>query len=215
MNEVQQLYSRRARRYDFTSKLYYLMGVPMMRYRRQAVNALQLHGGARVLELACGTGLNFPLLQQAVGPEGHIIGLDLTPAMLAKAGERVEAHGWKNVELIQGDATRFQLREPADGVLCTFGLSLMPDYVSVMAQVEKALRPGGRVAIADVRLVEGGWRILNSLTVWLMKPFGDARPLLERKPWEEMRSRFADFHFSEHYLGFIWVASGQRKEVAP
>ncbi len=57
-----------------------------------AVDALRLRGGETVVEIGCGTGLNSPFLQRAIGPQGKIVGLDLTDKMLDQARERIQAN---------------------------------------------------------------------------------------------------------------------------
>src|ERR1700743_2811685 len=94
-----ETYRKKARHYDVTSRLYPAPGYPQRAQRLRAVQALGLRAGDTVVDLACGTGLNFALLQQAVGPGGQIIGVDLTDAMLARAQDRVKANGWSNVSL--------------------------------------------------------------------------------------------------------------------
>ncbi|MFQ6059098.1 MAG: class I SAM-dependent methyltransferase [Anaerolineae bacterium] len=69
-----------------------------------------------MLDLACGIGVSFPLIEAAVGPGGRLIGFDYTPAMLDQARAQVEAHGWENVVLMQGDAAKLSLPEPVDAV---------------------------------------------------------------------------------------------------
>jgi demethylmenaquinone methyltransferase/2-methoxy-6-polyprenyl-1,4-benzoquinol methylase len=64
------LYRKRAENYDFTANLYYLLGYREYAHRRRAINALQLRPGHTVVELCCGTGINFPVLQEKVGPDG-------------------------------------------------------------------------------------------------------------------------------------------------
>lgn len=91
--EVMNLYRKRARRYNFTANLYYLAGFREWAYRQRAVEALNLQQGDTVVEIGCGTGLNFSLLHQAVGPTGRVIGVDLTDAMLAQARQRVAENG--------------------------------------------------------------------------------------------------------------------------
>ncbi len=54
--------------------------------------------------MACGTGLNFALIEAGLGPEGLLIGLDYSPGMLSKARRKIERSGWRNVRLVQGDA---------------------------------------------------------------------------------------------------------------
>jgi ubiquinone/menaquinone biosynthesis C-methylase UbiE len=83
------IYRKRAKRYDWTTLLLYLIGFRHWTYRKCAVEALCLQKGNTVVDLGCGTGLNFTLLQEQIGPEGKIIGVDLTDAMLAEAHQRV------------------------------------------------------------------------------------------------------------------------------
>jgi demethylmenaquinone methyltransferase/2-methoxy-6-polyprenyl-1,4-benzoquinol methylase len=104
--EVQAVYRKRSRRNDFTANLYYLLGVREYHYRKLAVDALKLRPGDTVVEIGCGTGLNFPLLRAAVGETGRIVGVDLTPEMLAQARARAAEEGWRNVELVEADALR-------------------------------------------------------------------------------------------------------------
>src|ERR1700734_3875316 len=80
-----ETYRKKARHYDVTSRLYPAPGYPQRTQRLRAVQALGLRPGGTVIDIACGTGLNFPLLQKAVGPGGRIVGVDLTDAMLARA----------------------------------------------------------------------------------------------------------------------------------
>ena len=106
-SQIVEVYRRRASRYDWTSKLYWLLGFRERRYRRLTVEGLRLSPGDTVVDVACGTGLNFPLLEEKVGPTGRIVGVDLTDAMLEKARERVDREGWQNVELVRSDAAEY------------------------------------------------------------------------------------------------------------
>src|ERR1700760_3651529 len=109
-----ETYRKKARHYDLTSRLYPAPGYPQRTQRLRAVQALGLGPGGTVIDLACGTGLNFPLLQQGVGPAGRIIGVDLPDSVLARAQDRIKAHGWSNVSLVQADAARFGFPAGAD-----------------------------------------------------------------------------------------------------
>jgi len=130
--EIIDLYRKRGKRYDFTANLYYLFGFREYAYRRRAVEELGLEKGDTVVEIGCGTGLNFPFLQEKVGSSGKIIGVDLTDAMLRQARKRVEKNGWKNVELILQDASKFSFPSGIDGIISTFALTLVPDYEQVI-----------------------------------------------------------------------------------
>jgi ubiquinone/menaquinone biosynthesis C-methylase UbiE len=98
-----------------------------------------------VLDLGCGTGLNFSLLQKRVDQAGRIIGVDLTDAMLARATERVLAKGWSNVELVKSDAADYGFPVTVDGILSTSALTLVPEFDVVVqrgacASTRKAVR---------------------------------------------------------------------------
>jgi ubiquinone/menaquinone biosynthesis C-methylase UbiE len=210
MRVIPELYARRAQHYDFTSNLYYLMGVPVQGYRRRTVAALELRPGSHVVDLACGTGANFPWLEKTVGEEGRIIGVDLTPAMLAKARERISIMGWKNIELVQTDAAQFSFPSRVDGVLCTYALTLMPEYPKVVRNAAAALQEGGRFAILDLKYASNSFRFLNGIAVPLTKPFGGTEELFRRRPWEEMRKWLSDVQLTELYLGFLYIAVGTK-----
>jgi demethylmenaquinone methyltransferase/2-methoxy-6-polyprenyl-1,4-benzoquinol methylase len=91
--EIVDLYRRRSKRYDITGKPYRPLGFRDGAYRRQAVAKPELEEGDTVVELGCGTGMNFPLLWEAVGPRGKIVGVDMTFMMLDVARARVDAPG--------------------------------------------------------------------------------------------------------------------------
>ena len=133
-SEISTLYGSRARHYDVTANLYYVLGFREWSYRKKAVRALQLSPGDTVVEIGCGTGLNFTLLQETVGPTGRIIGVDLTEAMLAQARERVERAGWDNVEIVHSDAAEYDFPVGVNGILSTFALTLVPEYDQVIAR---------------------------------------------------------------------------------
>jgi ubiquinone/menaquinone biosynthesis C-methylase UbiE len=73
---VRETYRKRAEYYDITANLYYLFGYREWAYRRQTIESLELRPGDTVIEIGCGTGINFPLYQKAIGPQGRIIGVD-------------------------------------------------------------------------------------------------------------------------------------------
>lgn len=78
-------------------------------YRGRAVEKLALKGGDSVLDLACGTGLNFKFLEEKIGRQGKIIALDYSRVMLEKAREKIKANNWLNITLVQADASNFSL----------------------------------------------------------------------------------------------------------
>jgi demethylmenaquinone methyltransferase/2-methoxy-6-polyprenyl-1,4-benzoquinol methylase len=215
---VIEIYRRRARRYDVTANLYYLIGFREWRYRQQAVQALGLRHGATVVEIGCGTGLNFRLLQQRVGPTGRIIGVDLTDAMLARAERRVAQHGWTNVELVLADATDYVFPPQVGGILSTFALSLVPECRSVVEHGCAALAPGARWVVLDLKVPDWLPRALVPALLPLVLPFAVSPEVLDRRPWatiqQAMESCLAEVAVTQRYWGFAFLAVGRRSSGA-
>jgi demethylmenaquinone methyltransferase/2-methoxy-6-polyprenyl-1,4-benzoquinol methylase len=209
VDEVRDVYRRRARHYDISANLYYLLGFREWAYRRRAVDALQLEAGATVVEIGCGTGLNFNLLQQRIGPEGRIIGVDLTDAMLEQARQRCVERGWRNVELVQSSAADYEFPSGIDGVLSTFALTLEPNYEAVIASGARALKQDGRWVVADLRVPDNWLAHLAPLLVFLVRPFAVSMAITRRHPWEAMQRQLDGFHYGERYFGAVYIASGK------
>lgn len=207
--QVREIYRRRARWYDYTSRLYWLIGYRLDRYRREGVGALRLAPGDTVVEIGCGTGHNFPLLQEAIGPAGRIVGVDLTDAMLAEARASVERHGWENVELVRADATKYAFPRDVDGVFSTFALTLVPEFDRVIERAAGALRPGKRMVVVDFKAPEGWPRWVLEGIVPLLRPFAVRLELADRHPWESMRRHFGNLEMEERYLGTTYVAAAE------
>jgi ubiquinone/menaquinone biosynthesis C-methylase UbiE len=208
-DELARLYRRRAPRYDLTSHLYWFIGYPVDRYRREGIDALRLQEGDTAVELGCGTGHNLPLLRHAVGAEGRVVGVDLTDAMLAQARRRVERAGWINVELVRSDAAAFVWPPRVDGVLSTYALTLVPELDDVVRRAASALDPRKRMVVVDFKAPQGWPRWLVRAVVALVRPFGGTLGAAERHPWESMRSHFTSVEVRERFLGTTYVAIGE------
>lgn len=124
--------------------------------RDLALQNLHLRAGEAVLDIGCGPGTFFPALQKAVGPEGRIVGVDYSPKMLKRAQQRIRKQGWTNVELERADASCGSLgRDEFDAAVAVASLSAMPDIRAAVENAYKALRPGGRLFVFDMRLIPG------------------------------------------------------------
>jgi ubiquinone/menaquinone biosynthesis C-methylase UbiE len=91
--ETRDLYRERAKRYDLAVQVYRLFGFEVGRYRRDTIASLGLDPGNLVVELGCGTGLNFAHVLSKIGPSGRLIGVDLTDSMLELAAARNAREG--------------------------------------------------------------------------------------------------------------------------
>jgi demethylmenaquinone methyltransferase/2-methoxy-6-polyprenyl-1,4-benzoquinol methylase len=209
-----ETYRKKARHYDVTSRLYPVPGYPQRGQRLRVVQALGLHPGDTVVDIACGTGLNFSLIQQAIGPDGRIVGVDLTDAMLAQAQHRIETNGWSNVSLVQADAAEFDFPTEVDAILSTYALSHVPQSGDVIAHGAAALSPGGRWVVLDLKVPDNAPRWLAQPGTALVRPFGSINEWIERRPWEAiraaMRDALADLSWTELFFGTAFLAAGSR-----
>jgi ubiquinone/menaquinone biosynthesis C-methylase UbiE len=207
-------YRKKAKHYNVTSRLYPAPGYPQQIFRRRAVRALGLRPGDCVVDVACGTGQNFPLIEQAIGPEGRIVGVDLTDAMLAQARQRIESSGWRNVSLVQGDAAAFEFPAGIDAILSTYALSQVPECGEVIAHGAAALAAGRRWVVLDLKAPELAPRWLTRLGLAAARPFASIDEWVERRPWETiraaMREELVDVSWSDLLFGTAFLAAGSR-----
>lgn len=107
--------------------------------------------GAVVADLGCGAGTDLLVAAQMVGPRGRAIGIDMTPSMLARARHSARAMRLANVELHEALIESLPIaNESVDVVISNGVLDLVPDKNAVVAEIDRVLRPGGRLQIADV-----------------------------------------------------------------
>lgn len=132
--------------------------------RRYIVEHLGLSGGEVVLDVACGSGLNFPYLQEAIGSSGRLIGVELSPEMLALARAKVERQGWNNVTLIQAAAEEAVVPVQADALLISFAHDVMRSP-RALENALAALKPGGRIVAAGPKWAPW-WQWPTNFYIW-------------------------------------------------
>jgi arsenite methyltransferase len=107
--------------------------------------------GSVVLDLGCGAGTDLLIAAQMTGPAGRVIGVDMTPAMLERAAASAREMGLANVGLRESLIESLPLADASVDVVISNGvIDLVPDKDAVLDEVDRVLRPGGRVQLADV-----------------------------------------------------------------
>lgn len=125
------------------------------------VDAARITDGARVLDLACGTGIVTRIAAQRAGPRGHVTGVDLNAGMIAVARSLPAPEG-ASVEWLEGSALGIPLPDSSVGiVLCQQGFQFFPDKPLAMREMRRVLEPGGRLALS----VWAGIGIYNSAVI--------------------------------------------------
>lgn len=165
-------YSAGARWYDVLSGERWVYGAG----RTAGIDLLAPRRGDIVLDLGCGTGLNFPALAEAVGGEGLVVGIDRSVDMLAMAHRRIADRGWADrIRILESDAAELDVarveallraerdRDRADALLVTYALSVIDRREQAWERARSLVRPGGRAAVVDMQLPKGRWRFLAPL----------------------------------------------------
>ena len=106
-----------------------------------------------MLDLGSGAGTDSLVAAQMVGPEGSVVGIDMTPEMLAKARGAAAQTGAANVEFVEGEIERLPFPDASFDVVISNGvIDLVPDKDAVFSEIHRVLVPGGRIQIADVTI---------------------------------------------------------------
>lgn len=195
--------------YDFISNWYY------KKPRHKAVEELQLKKNQTVLNVPCGTGVNFKYFQQYLKNTGLIIGIDLSAGMLHKAEQKIKKNQWSNIKIELNNATKIDpkwLEDYAkhkgaitiDAIFCDLGLSGLPEWKNIVDNMISLLEPGGRIVILDWYIKTPGLKA--KFIKWIGK--GEVtRPI-----WQYLESRISDFKLANSFRGGnIFVASGTKK----
>ena len=111
----------------------------------------ELRPGERVVDVGCGAGIDSLIAAKKVGPDGRVIGVDMTPSMLEKARQGAKEAGLKNVEFREGYAEELPIVDGwADVVISNGVLNLMPDKSAALEEMSRVLKPNGRLQIGDI-----------------------------------------------------------------
>lgn len=197
---VQRFYRFHARVYDGTRWM-------ILHGRRRAVGALNLQRDSRVLEVGCGTGLNFRHILAYLAPQaGHLTGVDFSADMLTRAARRVAAHGWPHVDLVQADATTLKLGRVFDAVFFGYSLTMIPDWPAALARAWEHLGPGGTLVVLDFGRFQHWGPLAPLMRGWLRLNHVETC-----RPYEQELRRFDPHLRLENWLGGYSFTAVARK----
>ncbi len=185
--------------YDRLSKWYDWVAAPSeKRFRQAGLELLAAQPGERALEIGSGTGGNLTALMQAVGQDGQVVGLDLSPGMLAVARSKLAGRGMlSRVELVRADGACLPFAPGSfDALFAAFVLELFdtPDIPRVLAECRRALRPGGRMVVVSLYKQSG---LMVGLYEWVHRRFeslADCRPIFARQMMSNAGLEIAQTH---------------------
>jgi ubiquinone/menaquinone biosynthesis C-methylase UbiE len=155
-----------------------------MRLRRRTIAALELAPGEAVLDVACGTGLSFALLVAAVGRQGKVTGVELSPEMAHRARDRIARAGWANVTLIEAAAEDAALGGPFDAVLFNFTHDVLQSPAA-LSRVFSCVKPGARVAVSGSKLLPWWLAPGNAVVRRMNEPYVTTFAGM-REPWRHL-----------------------------
>jgi SAM-dependent methyltransferase len=175
-------------------------------YRRAVVEALPVCRGQVVLDVGCGTGLCYGSLQEKVGPQGSVVGIEESPEMVAVARERIEQEGWRNVTVVQSPAEDAQITSIADAALfcAVHDILQSPD---ALRNVLSKLRPGARVAAGGGKWAAPWMVAVNVPVTMLHAPYVRSFEGFGR-PWHHLAQLLDDVHVRELELGSGFILTG-------
>jgi ubiquinone/menaquinone biosynthesis C-methylase UbiE len=139
-------------------------------YRKKAIASLDLSDNSTVLDVACGIGLNFKIIESYLRNSGRLVGVDISSESLKLARKRIAKNKWTNVELVNMSITDYGPDDSFDAVLITFAMEIIPDYREAIDRIFNLLKPQGRFAMIGMTLnPRMPYRLLNPCVNWFYK----------------------------------------------
>lgn len=177
-----------------------------MPLRRRVIGLLRLAAGETVVDVACGTGLSIPILAEAVGPSGRVVGVEVSPEMLDLARERCAGQGLRQVELLESTMEQANLGSPFDAALFNYTHDVLQSHAA-LERIFAHARPGARVAVAGIKHPPGWLFPLRLYRYWKARPYVTTFANLDA-PWSGLARYVPDLRVAPVMLGTNYLAFG-------
>jgi ubiquinone/menaquinone biosynthesis C-methylase UbiE len=178
--------------------------------RRRAVGKLALAAGDTVLDVGCGTGLSFDLLQAGIGPRGRLVGIEQSPEMIAIARRRVAEHGWTNVILIEAPLEDVEVPGPVTALLFNFVHDVLQSPPA-LSRIFAAAAPAARVACQGMKLFPWWAGPLNLFVLAKARPYMTTFSNLAR-PWTSLAPYVPRLERETTMFGMGYIAWGVHRK---
>ncbi len=175
--------------------------------RRRTIAKLALRPGDVVVDVGCGTGLSFDLVESAIGPGGRLVGIEQSPEMMALARERVAARGWQNVTLVEAPVEDAAVAGPATALLFNFVHDVLQSPPA-LARLFAAAAPGARVACQGMKLFPWWAAPANLFVLAKARPYMTTFANLSR-PWTAFAPFVPRIERETTMLGMGYIAWGK------
>ena len=186
MTEIKRIYAYYSRVYDFIFKRW------LFPRQQQAIQALKISPGQRILDVGVGTGFSLPLYPQ----HAHVVGVDLSSKMLREAQKKVLQERLRHVALMEMDASHLAFPDSTfDVVIVAFVISVVPDPLQVLAEIKRVSKPEGHIII--INHFQSHNKVMAQLEKWVS-------PLCAKIGWRsdlalEYLVQHGDLHIERKY----------------
>jgi ubiquinone/menaquinone biosynthesis C-methylase UbiE len=194
-------------KYRRLAPMYDRVARPSQRMRRLAVDRLELKRGDVVLDIGCGTGLTFALVEERIGQEGGLIGVDLSPDMIAKARQRVEENGWSNVTLVEASVEEAEIPVNVDACVSVLTHDVMR-LPKALENVVGHIKPGGRITVTGAKWAPWWALPMNAYVAYVARRYVTTFEGFDR-PWTHLEELVPGLRVRPILFGGAYLAFGE------